>query len=59
MITKSNLTLVMADQLKKEVEIMLKMKNVQNSNVVKFHDLYETSNAIYIFLDYCNGGSIA
>lgn len=38
-----------------EIEIL---KKVEHKNVVKFMDVYQTQNNMYIFTEYCNDGDL-
>ena len=41
--------------LQKEIEILLKARH---ENLICMHDLKQTPNNLYLFLDYCNGGDL-
>ncbi|KAL4451137.1 hypothetical protein ABPG74_021459 [Tetrahymena malaccensis] len=41
--------------LQKEIEILLKARH---QNLICMHDLKQTPNNLYLFLDYCNGGDL-
>jgi len=43
------------EALKNEVNLW---KQLSHPNIVKFIDFSETSNNIYLFLEYCNGGDL-
>ena len=32
--------------------------DIEHSNVVKFHEWYETSNHLWLVVELCNGGSL-
>ena len=41
------------NRLQDEVRIW---KQLEHENVVKFHNIIESANTIYILLEYCEGG---
>mmetsp|Transcript_2975 Transcript_2975/g.2744 ORF Transcript_2975/g.2744 Transcript_2975/m.2744 type:complete len:200 (-) Transcript_2975:1020-1619(-) len=41
--------------LTKEIEILMK---IQHANIVRFLEAKKSSNNIYIFMEFCNGGSL-
>ncbi|EGR29139.1 protein kinase domain protein [Ichthyophthirius multifiliis] len=41
--------------LQKEIDILLKARH---QNLIQMHDLKQTPNNLYLFLDYCNGGDL-
>lgn len=43
------------EALQKEIDILLKARH---ENLICMHDLKQTSNNLYLFLDYCNGGNL-
>ena len=42
--------------LENEINIM---KQLEHENIIKYHESYQTSNNIYIIMDYINGGNLS
>jgi serine/threonine protein kinase len=43
------------EKIKREIAIL---KQLNNQHIVKLLDLSQTDNNLYLFLEYCNGGSL-
>ena len=41
--------------IQNEIKILSKIKN---NNIIKLYNTYQTENSIYLYLEYCNGGTI-
>ncbi|EGR33277.1 protein kinase domain protein [Ichthyophthirius multifiliis] len=44
------------EMLKKEIEVL---KKLRHENIVCLHEISQSSNNLYLFLDYCNGGDLS
>lgn len=42
----------------REFEIMRKLKNENNPNLVRIYDVESENNKVYIFMEYCEGGDL-
>jgi len=45
-------------RLYREFEIMRKLKNENNPNLVRIYDVESENNKVYIFMEYCEGGDL-
>lgn len=52
-VTKKDLTLKDQELLKREIEVL---KLCQHPNIIKFYDVFENSDYIYIVMEYLRGG---
>ncbi len=43
------------DHIKREIS---NLKSCQSDHIVKILDIAQTTNNLYIFLEYCDGGSL-
>lgn len=57
-ITKKNLA-KSQNLLGKEIKILKELTLLQHENVVALLDCKETSNHVYLVMEYCNGGDLA
>ena len=39
-------------------KIKYKTIKIKNNNIIKLYNTYQTENSIYLYLEYCNGGTI-
>nr|KAG5698390.1 hypothetical protein BaRGS_006585 [Batillaria attramentaria] len=57
-ITKKNIA-KSQQLLSKEIKILSELSTLQHENLVSLMDCKETSNHVYLVMEYCNGGDLA
>ncbi|KAM3131553.1 hypothetical protein pb186bvf_016337 [Paramecium bursaria] len=56
-IKETNITQQLLKQIEESQEIQV-MKSLNNDNIIKFYDLRFTQNNYYMFIEYCDGGTL-